>query len=163
MPSSYRTVLIVETSTSYLNIEVSFTRGSTVNVFFKPLQQAQILVSPGPRSTPSKFRKSVSSGQYLLPAFPASLLIATDIQISIPSHSLPPKVITDLLALSYEPLVSGGYGPFSFGRMYGDNKDGKELYKFRVQRENGSLLLSLPGGQLIGYACHIVVKFPASY
>ena len=105
----------------------------------------------------------MSSDRYLLPAFPASLLIATDIQIRIPSHSLPPKVVTDLLALSYEPLVSGGYGPFSFGRMYGDNKDGKELFKFHVQRENGSLLLTLPGAQLIGYVCHIVVKFPENF
>ena len=117
-------------------------------------------MSPGPQPTP-RFREVVSSGQYLLPAFPASLLLATDIEISIPSYSLPRDMADDLLALSYDPLVSGRYGPFSFGRMYGDSNKVRKAIKFQIDQSSRQLILRLPGAELMGYLCQIVPKFPS--
>lgn len=101
----------------------------------------------------------VSSSQYLLPAFPSSLLIATDVQISLP-YPLPKEVKEDLLSLSYEPRVSGGYGPFSFGYMFGDKTKTKKQFKLQIEKFKNSFVLSIPGSQLIGYICHVVTKFP---
>lgn len=76
---------------------------------------------------------------------------------------MPSRVIKDLLALSYEPRVSGGFGPFSFGYMFGDkmfHKTRKQL-KFRIDVFDEEVVMSIPGSQLIGYVCHVVNKFPS--
>ena len=90
-----------------------------------------------------------------------SLLVATNIKLTLPH--LPPDIRNKLIALSYEPLVKGGYGPFSFGRMYGGKKGtASKPIIFRLDENEEELILTIPGLQVVGYVCHIIAKFPDS-
>ena len=102
------------------------------------------------------FRQSLKNDTYQLPLYPTSLLLATDIKLSVDVpfifHTLP-----TLIKLSYDPHVAGGFGPFSFGQMYKGNTGGM---KFRVGIRDNKLSITLPGTQLIGYVCDVVSKHP---
>ena len=104
---------------------------------------------------PEAFCSELSSHHYLLPLYPSTLLLATDIQLFFHNLSDP----TPLFRLAYEPRVRGSYGPFSFGPMLVTG-DRERRVKFRVDSVEGGAVVSLPGAQLIGYICNIVPRFP---
>lgn len=116
-----------------------------------------ILVSPGDIHPPKVFRDTIKNTTYRLPLYPSSMLLATEIELSVHVpyvfHTLP-----TLIKLSYDPHVSGGFGPFSFGPLY--RASAGNMLKFRVGVNEGKITLMIPGTQLIGYVCDVVPKHP---
>ena len=114
------------------------------------------MVSPGVIYPPELFREIVMNGTYRLPLYPSSLLLATDIQLTVDVpfifHTLP-----TLIKLSYDPHISGGFGPFSFGPMH---KASAGNIKFRVGVRENKITITIPGTQLIGYVCDVVPQHP---
>ena len=85
------------------------------------------------------------------------MLLATEIELTVDVpyvfHTLP-----TLIKLSYDPHVSGGFGPFSFGPLY--RVRAGNMMKFRVEVKESKIKLMIPGTQLIGYVCDVVPKHP---
>ncbi len=55
---------------------------------------------------------------------------------------------------AYAQVLTGGVGPFNI-----ETKQNL-VHKFQLKRQNGGLLLTIPGGQVIGYILKTVPKFP---
>ena len=115
------------------------------------------MVSPGDIHPPKLFRDTIKNTTYRLPLYPSSMLLATEIELTIDVpyvfHTLP-----TLIKLSYDPHVSGGFGPFSFGPLY--RARAGNMMKFRVEVKESKIRLMIPGTQLIGYVCDVVPKHP---
>ena len=114
-------------------------------------------MSPGViKPSEEGFQSAVRNSSYSLPVFPTSLLLATDIRLSIntpfPFHTLP-----RLLKISYDRHLQGGFGPFTFGQLF---KSRVKAFKFRIEVHGNGITLTLPGTQLIGYLCGIVPRSP---
>ena len=115
-----------------------------------------ISVSPGEIFPPQRFREIIENGTYQLPLYPSSLLLATDVELTVDIpfifHTLP-----TLIKLSYDPYVSGGFGPFSFGPLH---RGSAGNMKFRVGVRENKISITLPGTQVIGYVNDVVPKHP---
>ena len=115
-----------------------------------------VMVSPGDIHSPEFFRETIKNGTYHLPLYPSSLLLATDIELTVDVpfiyHTLP-----TLIKLSYDPHVTGGFGPFSFGSLHRARAGNM---KFRVGIRDSEIIITLPGTQLIGYVCDVVPQHP---
>ena len=113
-------------------------------------------MSPGELTPPKAFRDVVKNGSYQLPLYPTSLLLATDIELTVDVpfifHTLP-----TLIQLSYDPHISGGFGPFSFGPLH---RASAGNMKFRVGVRDNKIAITLPGTQLIGYVSDVVPRHP---
>ena len=107
------------------------------------------MVSPG---ITSDFQDTVKNGTYQLPLYPTTLLLASDIELTVDVpfifHTLP-----TLIKLSYDPHVTGGLGPFSFGPLH---RASAGDMKFRVGVRDNKITITLPGTQLIGYVSDVV-------
>ena len=105
---------------------------------------------------PQEFRESLTNGTYQLPSYPSSLLLATNIHLSInvpfPFHTLP-----TLLKMSYDTHITGGFGPFTFGPLFQGNVG---RMKFSVAVRDSTIVISFPGTHLVGYICDVVPKHP---
>ena len=114
------------------------------------------MVSPGAIKPLQNFRNILQDSGYRLPLYPSSMLLATEIELTIDVpyvfHTLP-----TLIKLSYDPHVSGGFGPFSFGPLY---RASAGNMKFKVGIKENKIVLTIPGTQLIGYVCDVVPKHP---
>lgn len=98
----------------------------------------------------------LANASYELPLYPASLILATRVELFVnlpfPFHTLP-----TLLRLSYDRHIRGGFGPFSFGPLFPGRAGG---LKFQVQVRDNGMVIVLPGTQLVGYICNTVSKHP---
>ena len=115
-----------------------------------------VMVSPGDIHPPELFRETIKNGTYHLPLYPSSLLLATDIELTVDVpfiyHTLP-----TLIKLSYDPHITGGFGPFSFDPLHRARAGNM---KFRVGIRDSKITITLPGTQLIGYVCDVVPQHP---
>ena len=115
-----------------------------------------VMVSPGGVHPPELFRETIKNGTYRLPLYPSSLLLATDIELTVDVpfiyHTLP-----TLIKLSYDPHITAGFGPFSFGSLHRARAGNM---KFRVGIRDSKITITLPGTQLIGYVCDVVPQHP---
>ena len=113
-------------------------------------------MSPGEVEPAQNFRSILENGTYSLPLYPTSLLLATDIELTVDVpfifHTLP-----TLIKLSYDPHITGAFGPFSFGPLH---KASVGNMKFRVGIRENKILITLPGTQLIGYVSDVVPQHP---
>ena len=113
-------------------------------------------MSPGEIQPPEQFRDILKNNTYDIPLYPTSLLLATDVELTVDVpyvyHTLP-----TLIKLSYDPHVTGGFGPFSFGPLY---KASAGHMKFRVSIKDNKISITLPGTQLIGYVSDVVPQHP---
>ena len=111
------------------------------------------MVSPG---VTENFHRRLENGTYSLPLYPTSLLLATNIELTVDVpfifHTLP-----TLIKFSYDSHVTGGFGPFSFGPMH-EGSTGN--IKFRVGVRDNKISITLPGTQLIGYVSDVVPQHP---
>ena len=121
------------------------------------------MVAPGPLTPSAYFQRVAHSGNYLLPHYVSSFILATNISFYFPGlgswnyskyDNATNEVINILMKYSYAPVLSGGIGPFSFEVPV------RNGHNYQLKRKNGGLLLSLPGGQIIGYILKSVPKFP---
>ena len=114
------------------------------------------MVSPGVMQQLRDFHNTIKNGSYHLPLYPTSLLLATDIELTVDIpfifHTLP-----TLIKLSYDPHITGGFGPFSFGPLHRARAGN---IKFRVDIRDNQITITIPGTQLIGYACSVVPQHP---
>ena len=98
----------------------------------------------------------VNNGSYQLPLYPSTLILATDIQLflEVPFvfHTLP-----TLVKLSYDPHVTGGIGPFSFGPLFHASTG---RIKFKVSVRESRIVVTIPGTQLVGFVCDVVPQHP---
>ena len=133
---------------------------STCMMYFKSflLLQANhdLLVSPGEVTPSQQFRELLANGTYQLPLYPTTLLLASDIELTVDVpfifHTLP-----TLIKLSYDHHVTGGFGPFSFGPLH---RASAGDMKFRVGVRDNKITITLPGTQLIGYVSDVVPQHP---
>ena len=116
----------------------------------------RIFVSPGTLYPPEDFRSSLQNGTYQLPLYPTSLILATNIKLTL-NTPFPFYTLPTLLRMSHDQYISGGYGPFQFGPRF-QSRIGQ--VKFRVEVRNERIVLTLPGTHLIGYLCDNVPQFP---
>ncbi len=103
---------------------------------------------------PEKFRESLANDTYLFPIFPSSMLLATNIRLSVHAP-FPYFVLPPLLRMSFDRYVSGGFGPFTFGLNF---KSASGSMKFSVSVRDSIIEIIFPGTQLVGYMCDIVPK-----
>ena len=119
------------------------------------------MVSPGPLTPENYFHEVVSKGKYLLPEYPSSFIIASNIKILFTELGIDSNETEDILNVlmkyAYANTLTGGYGPFTFAPVGHVRKD---PHNFRVERKNGGILVSLPSAQVIGYVTTVVPKFP---
>ncbi|CAI8035383.1 hypothetical protein GBAR_LOCUS19865 [Geodia barretti] len=112
------------------------------------------MVSPG---IMREFQDIIKNSTYQLPLYPTTLLLATDIELTVDVpfifHTLP-----TLIKFSYDPHITGGFGPFSFGRLH---RASAGDMKFRVGVRDNKISITLPGTQLIGYVCDVVPQHPS--
>ena len=117
---------------------------------------SNVEVSPGEVTSPEHFRELLEARTYHLPLYPTTLLLATDIELTVDVpfifHTLP-----TLIKFSYDPHVTGGFGPFSFGPLH---RASAGDMKFRVGIRDSKISITLPGTQLIGYVCDVVPRHP---
>ena len=119
-------------------------------------KHSETLVSPGPMPV-AELRQTLSNGNYKMPVYPSSLVLATDVQLSVKVPFLL-HVLPALLRLSFDQHVTGGFGPFVFGKYF---EASKGRIKFRLEHDGDSTIkIVLPGTQLIGYICNSVPKLP---
>ena len=120
-------------------------------------------MSPGPLTPKQYFQRVAHSGHYLLPHYVSSLIIASNIKLFYPGlgtwnssengESID-NVVHILMKYTYAQVLTGGVGPFNF-----EAKDDL-THKFQLKRQSGGLLITVPGGQVIGYILKTVPKFP---
>ena len=113
-------------------------------------------MSPGVTYPPEKFRDSLANETYLFPIYPSSMLLATNIRLSL-NTPFPYFILPPLLRMSYDRYLHGGFGPFVFGPNF---KSATGSMKFSVSVRDSNVIISLPGTQLIGYVCDIVPQHP---
>lgn len=98
----------------------------------------------------------VINDSYQLPLYPSTLILATNIQLTVEVpfvfHTLP-----TLVRLSYDPHVTGGFGPFSFGPLF---RASSGSIKFRVAVKDSKVTITIPGTQLVGFVCDVVPQHP---
>lgn len=115
-----------------------------------------VMVSPGIKQQLREFYNAIKNRTYQLPLYPTSLLLATDIQLAVDVpyifHTLP-----TLIKLSYDPHITGGFGPFSFGPLH---RASAGKMKFRVGIRDNQITITLPGTQVIGFVCDVVPQYP---
>ena len=125
------------------------------------------LVSPGPLQPARHFHEVVRNGQYLMPQYTTSFILANDIKIFFPGlgtvndsdiDNQTNNAINTLMRYAYAPNLEGGYGPFSFVPADGTKQD---MHNFRVERVNGGIQLSIPGAQIVAYVSTVIPRFPA--
>ena len=119
-------------------------------------------VSPGPLAPKAYSQRVAHSGDYLLPHYISAFILATNVSFyfsglgswdySVDNDNN--TVINTLMKYAYAPVLSGGLGPFSFEAPAGYD------HNYQLKRKNGGLLLTLPGGQVIGYVLRTIPKFP---
>ena len=118
-------------------------------------------VSPGPLTPENYFHEVVSNGKYLLPEYPSSFVIASNIKILFTELGIDSNETEDILNIMmkyvYANTLTGGYGPFTFAPV---GHVRKEPHNFRVERNNGGILVTLPSAQVIGYVTTVVPRFP---
>ena len=115
------------------------------------------LTSPGPLPL-EQFAQLIKNSSYQLPLYPAAIMLATNIQISI-KVPVPVYVMPSLLKMSYDPSFRGGFGPFVIGEKLfaGDRSN----VKFLGEQRETDIVMTLPDAQLIGYICSVVPKLRA--
>ena len=125
------------------------------------------LVSPGPLEPARHFHEVIRNGQYLMPQYTTSFILANDIKIFFPGLGIvndsdidnqTNNAINTLMRYAYAPNLEGGYGPFSFVPAEGAKKD---VHNFRVERINGGIQLTIPGAQIVAYVSTVISRFPA--
>ena len=125
------------------------------------------MVSPGPLEPARHFHEVVRNGQYLMPQYTTSFILANDIKIFFPGlgtvndsdiDNQTNNAINTLMRYAYAPNLEGGYGPFSFVPAEGTKQD---VHNFRVERINGGIQLSIPGAQIVAYVSTVISRFPA--
>ena len=126
------------------------------------------LVSPGLLEPARHFQEVVRNGQYLMPQYTTSFILANDIKIFFPglgtandsdSDNDTNNATNTLMRYAYAPNLDGGYGPFSFVPAEGAKQD---VHNFRVERINGGIQLSIPGAQIVAYISTVIPRFPAN-
>ncbi len=113
-------------------------------------------MSPGTAYSPVKFRESFANDTFLFPIFPSSMLLATNIKLSVYTP-FPYFVLPPLLRMSFDHYVFGGFGPFVFGQNF---KSLTGTMKFSVSVRDSNIEIHFPGTQLVGYMCDIVPRHP---
>ena len=127
------------------------------------------IVSPGPLEPLNYFHQVAESGQYLMPQFTSSLIVASNISLFFPglgswrdeytndidNHTN--GIINILMKYTYAPTLEGGYGPFTLGPEGGSRTD---AHNFRLEKRNGGVLITVPGAQVIGFVSTVISKFP---
>lgn len=125
------------------------------------------IVSPGPLEPSRHFHKVVRNGQYLMPQYTTSFILANEIKIFFPGLGISKDSDTDnntnnavnvLMRYAYAPNLEGGYGPFSFVPPEGTKQD---VHNFRVERTKGGIQLTIPGAQIVAYISTVIPRFPA--
>ena len=103
------------------------------------------------------------SGQYLLPHYTSAFILANNIKFFFPGlgswnysdyNSESSNVINILMKYAYAQVLTGGIGPFSFKFPTGLK------HNFQVKRKDGGLMITIPGGQVVGYILTTVSRFP---
>lgn len=104
------------------------------------------------------------SGDYLLPHYVSAFIVASNIQLFFPGlgswtsadyyQNQTNEAINTLMKYAYAPVLTGSIGPFSF------EFPGGSKHNYQLRRRNGGLLITLPGGQVIGYIMRTMPKFP---
>lgn len=126
------------------------------------------VVSPGPIEPGRYYHEVVRNGQYLMPQFTSSFILASDLKVYFPGLGIWNDSDTDnqtnnavniLMKYTYAPNLEGGYGPFSFRPVDGTVNN---IHNFRVERSRGGILISIPGAQIIGYITTVISKFPSN-
>lgn len=121
------------------------------------------MVAPGPLTPTAYFQRVAHSGDYILPHYVSAFIVASNIQLFYPglgswNYSMYDDQTNDavdiLLKYAYAPVLNGGVGPFSFETPAGNE------HNYQIRRANGGLLITLRGGQVIGYILKTVSKFP---
>ena len=120
-------------------------------------------VSPGPLTPKKYFQRVAHSGHFLLPHYVSGLIVASNVKLFYPGlgtwnssengESID-NVLHVLMKYTYAQVLTGGVGPFNF-----EAKDDL-THKFQLKRQSGGLLITVPGGQVIGYILKTVPKFP---
>ena len=118
--------------------------------------------------SPGRLVLLAESGQYLMPQYTSSLVLASNVTLFFPglgswrdeediydAHTN--AIINMLMKYAYAPTLEGGYGPFALAPKGGIRKD---VHNFRVERKNGGLLIRVPGAQVIGFVSTTVPRFP---
>ena len=126
------------------------------------------MVSPGPVEPGSYYQEVLQNGNYLMPQFTSSFILANEIKIYFPGLGIWNDSDTDnetnnavnvLMKYTYAPNLAGGYGPFSFAPAGGPLNN---VHNFRVERSRGGILISIPGAQIIGHITTVIPKFPSN-
>lgn len=103
-----------------------------------------------------------------MPQFTSSFILASDIKIYFPGLGIwndsdtddqTNDVVSILMKYTYAPNLEGGYGPFSFVPADGAINN---VHSFRVERNRGGILITIPGAQIIGYITSVISKFPGN-
>ena len=127
------------------------------------------LVSPGRLVPLNYFHQVAESGQYLMPQYTSSLVLASNVSLFFPGlgswrdeqdndhNNHTNGIINMLMKYAYAPTLEGGYGPFTLAPKGGIRKD---VHNFRVERRNGGVLIRVPGAQVVGFVSTVVPKFP---
>lgn len=102
--------------------------------------------------SPEDFRDILINDTYLFPLYPSSMLLATNIRLTLHTP-FPYFILPSLLRMSYDQYLHGGFGPFVFGPSF---KSATGSMKFSVSVRNSNMMITIPGTQLIGYLCDIV-------
>ena len=123
------------------------------------------MVSPGPLEPGWYYQEVIRNGDYLMPQFTSAFILASDVKVYFPGLGVwndtdgddqTNNAINILMKYTYAPNLDGGYGPFSFVPANGANN----VHNFRVERNRGGILITVPGAQVIGYVTNIISKFP---
>ena len=118
--------------------------------------------------SPGRLVLPAESGQYLMPQYTSSLVLASNVSLFFPGlgswrdeedryEAHIDAIINMLMKYAYAPTLEGGYGPFTLAPKGGIRKD---VHNFRVERKNGGLLIRVPGAQVIGFVSTTVPRFP---
>ena len=126
------------------------------------------VVSPGQLEPRRHYQEVVKNGHYLMPQFTSSFILASDVKVYFPSLGIwndsdadgqTNNAVNILMKYTYAPNLEGGYGPFSFVPADGAINN---VHSFRVERNRGGILITIPGAQIIGYIATVIPKFPAN-
>lgn len=124
------------------------------------------MVSPGPLESGWYYQEVIRNGHYLMPQFTSALILASDIKVYFPGLGVwndtdgddqTNNAVNILMKYTYAPNLDGGYGPFSFVPADGAINN---VHSFRVERNRGGILITVPGAQVIAYITNVISKFP---
>ena len=115
-------------------------------------------MSPGPLKPLNYFHQVAKTGQYLMPQFTSSLIVASNISLFFPgigswrneyaneidNHTN--GIMNILMKYTYAPTLEGGYGPFTLAPIGGFRTD---AHNFRLEKRNGGVLITVPGHKLL--------------